>query len=91
MKKASKTNRPLSAESIAQLADRGKDISGYFTNTGKIMPPLESVGVDLNQQTIAELNKAAKKLKISRQALIELFIRSGLEQHYLGQKNRKAV
>ena len=90
MKKASKTKRPVSAESIAQLAESGKDISDYFTNRGKILPPLENVGVDLNQQTINELNEAAKKLKISRQALIELFIRNGLDQHYLAQKTRKA-
>jgi queuine/archaeosine tRNA-ribosyltransferase len=49
MKRASKTKRAVPAESIARLADNGKDISSYFTNCGKIMPPLESVTIDVNR------------------------------------------
>jgi len=90
MKRTSKTKRPVSAESIARLADNGSDISSYFTNKGKMMPPLESVGVDLTEQLIEELNEAAKKLNVSRQVLIKRFIRRGLDQHYLAQKTRKA-
>jgi len=33
--------QPVSAEAIAPLADKDKDISSYFTNDGKTMPPLE--------------------------------------------------
>ena len=90
MKRTSKTKRSVSAESIARLADNGNDVSSYFTNKGKMMPPLESVGVDLNEELIEELNEAAKKLNVSRQALIKRFIRRGLDQHYLAQKARKA-
>jgi hypothetical protein len=90
MKKTSKTKRSVSAESIARLADNGKDISSYFTNTGKMMPPLDNVGVDLNKDMIQELNEAAKKLNISRQTLIKRFIRRGLDEHYLAQNSRKA-
>jgi len=89
MKRVSKTKRPVPAESIAQLADKGSDISSYFTNKGKMMPPLESVGIDLNHDIIEELNEAARKLHVSRQALIKLFIRHGLDQHHLAQKARK--
>ena len=90
MKRTSKTKRPISAESIARLADNGSDISSYFTNTGKMMPPLGNVGVDLNQSMLKELSEAAKKLNVSRQTLIKRFIRRGLDQHYLTQKARKA-
>ena len=90
MKRTSKTKRPISAESIARLADKGQDISSYFTNTGKMMPPLDSVGIDLNKKMIEELNEAARRLNVSRQALIKRFIRRGLEQHYVDQKARKA-
>ena len=90
MKRTSKTKRPVSAESIARQADKGQDISAYFTNTGKMMPPLDSVGIDLNKEMIEELNEAAKKLNVSRQVLIKRFIRRGLDQHYLAQKTRKA-
>jgi hypothetical protein len=42
MRRTSKSKRPISAESIARLADKGEDISSYFTNKGKMMPPLEA-------------------------------------------------
>ena len=90
MKRTSKTKRSISAESIARLADNGSDVSSHFTNAGKMMPPLDIVGIDLNDDMIEELNEAAKKLNVTRKALIKRFIRRGLDQHYLAQKGRKA-
>lgn len=90
MKRTSKTKRTVAAESIARLADKGQDVSAYFTNKGKMMPPLDSVGIDLNKEMIEELNEAARRLNVSRQALIKRFIRRGLDQHYLAQNARKA-
>jgi hypothetical protein len=89
MKRVSKTNRPISAESIAKLADNGTDISSYFANKGTMMPPLE-LGIDLNQELLEELNEAARKLKVSRQALIRRFIRLGLDQYQATLRVRKA-
>lgn len=90
MKRTSKTKRTVSAESIARLADNGKDVSSYFTNKGMMMPPLESVGIDLTREMLEELNLAARKLKVTRQALIRRFIRHGLDQYHVTQKVRKA-
>ncbi|HEY3038197.1 MAG TPA: hypothetical protein VGJ66_05630 [Pyrinomonadaceae bacterium] len=90
MKKTSKTKRPASAESIARLADNGQDISSYFTNKGKMMPPLNNMDLDLNEEMIEELNEAARRLNVSRKTLIERFIWRGLDQHSLAQKTRKA-
>ena len=90
MKRTSKTKRTLSAESIARLADGGTDVSAYFTNKGKMMPPLDNVGIDLNKALLEELNRAAERLNVSRQTLVKRFIRRGLEQHYLAKKERKA-
>ena len=53
--------QPVSAESIARLADKKQDVSSYFTNDGKIMPPLESGEIDPNEDTIEELNEAARE------------------------------
>jgi hypothetical protein len=89
MKRASKTKRSATAESIARLADNGQDVSAYFTNKGKMMPPLDSIGIDLNKKMIDELNEAARRLNVSRQALIKRFIRRGLDEHYLDQKARR--
>jgi len=90
MKKTSKTKPTVSAESIARLADRGQDISAYFTNKGKMMPPLDSIGIDLTKDMLEELNEAARRLNISRQALIKRFIRRGLDQHNNAHKELKA-
>jgi|GEM_PF-500855 len=46
MKKVSKSKRVASAESIAKLAENGKDVSAYFTNMGKMMAPLGARQVD---------------------------------------------
>ncbi len=90
MKKTSRMKPPPSAESIARLAENGKDISAYFSGNGKMMPALNSMALDFDEEMIEELNKAAKKLKVSRQALIKRFIRRGLEEHSSSQKTRKA-
>jgi hypothetical protein len=90
MKRTPKTKRSISAESIARLADKGQDVSVYFTNKGKMMMPLDSVGIELNKNLLDELNEAAKRLNVSKQTLIKRFIRRGLDQHYLDQKSRKA-
>lgn len=90
MKKTSKTKRMASAESIARKADKGENISSYFTNKGRMMPPLDIDGIDLNPEIVAQLDEAARKLKISRQALIKQFIRQGLNEQNLSHKQRRA-
>lgn len=89
MKKTSKTKRITPAESIARKADRGENISFYFTNKGKMMPPLDSEGIDLSHAMIEELDEAARKLRISRKALIKQFIRRGLIEQNLSHKQRR--
>jgi len=89
MKKTSSTTRTPSAESIARKADKGEDISSYFTKKGQMMPPLDN-GIDLGDAMLEEVDQAAKRLKVSRQALIKQFIRRGLDERYRSQKHRKA-
>jgi hypothetical protein len=55
----------VSPESIARLADKGADVSAYFTNNGKIMPPLDNVGIVLNKDMTEELNESAQQTKTS--------------------------
>lgn len=43
MKKVRKKKQPVSAEQIERLADQGKDISGFFTNRGRVMRPIQAV------------------------------------------------
>ena len=84
-----KTYKKLTADEIAELTDRGEDISQYFTNKGKIKYPVQRVNVDFTVEMLAELDKAASELNISRQALIKTYLRHALDQHYLAKNQLK--
>jgi hypothetical protein len=88
MKNTRKHKRPVSADSIARLADKGQDVSRFFTNRGKMMPPIQRVNVDFSAPMLEELDRAAKGMNISRQAVIKTLIRHALDQHYLAQNGR---
>jgi len=72
-----------SADEIAHLADQGKDVSGFFTNRGRMMSPVQRVNVDFNSSMLAELDRAAEELNVSRQAVVKTLLRQALDQHYL--------
>ena len=66
MKKARKPKQPVSAEQIAKMADRGEDISQFFTNKGRMVNPIQRVNVDFSQDMLAELDDLAKQLNIKQ-------------------------
>lgn len=75
----------MSAEEIAEiaeLADRGEDISSHFTNNGKIKKPIQRVNVDFTEDMLRELDRMATDLNISRQAVIKMYLRESLDRHY---------
>jgi hypothetical protein len=88
MKKTRKQKAVPSAESIARMADRGQDVSRFFTNAGRIMAPIQRVNVDFSATMLDELDRTAKELNISRQAVIKTLVRQGLDQHYLAKGTR---
>jgi Ribbon-helix-helix protein, copG family len=81
--------KPVSAEAIARLADRGKDVSGFFKNQGRMVQPIQRVNVDLTAEMLQELDQAAQALNVSRQAVIKTLVRQALDQHYLAQRARQ--
>lgn len=91
MKSARKKPKPVSAESIARLADRGKDVSRFFTNSGKMVPPVQRVNVDFSAGMLNELDAAAQELNISRQAVIKTLLRQGLDRHYLAKSRARKL
>src|SRR2546428_6855283 len=88
MTKTLKRKKPVSADSIGKRAERGEDVSRYFTNAGRMMPPVQRVNVDFAQDMLRELDLAARELNVSRQAVIKIFVRQALNQHYLAQRAR---
>jgi hypothetical protein len=89
MKHTSKTKRVRSAESIARMADRGMDVSRFFTNRGKMMKPIQRVNVDFAGDMLRELDQAAAELNVSRQAVIKVFLRQVLDQRQLADQARR--
>ncbi len=49
------------ADEIADMASRGEDVSGYFTNKFAVVKPIHRVNVDLTQGMLRELKRKSKK------------------------------
>jgi len=90
MKKTLKA-KPVSADQIAAMADKGKDVSRFFTNSGRMMSPIQRVNVDFTAPMLEELDREATSLNISRQALIKTLVRQGLDQHYVALSGRSSA
>lgn len=90
MKRTRKQARPKSADAIARMADKGQDVSPYFTGKGQMVRPIQRVNVDLTASMLDELDRAAKDLNISRQAVIKTLVRQALDRHYLAQRARQS-
>jgi hypothetical protein len=88
MPKTLESPKPPTADEIAELADRGEDISRFFTRKGKMMPPIQRVNVDFTQPMLQELDEAARNLNISRQAVIKTLLRHALDQQHLARRAR---
>lgn len=91
MKNTHSRTKTIAAEEIARLADKGKDVSRFFTGSGRMMPPVQRVNVDFAAPMLSELDDAAKDLNISRQALIKTLVRQALDQHYAARSAGMAV
>ena len=69
------STEPISAEKLAQMADRGQDISGHFTNQFIVVrPSVQRVNVDFTAPMLQELDREAETLNISRQAVIKTML-----------------
>ena len=89
MKTTTRKKKNISAESIARKADRGRDVSSFFTNSGQMRKPIQRVNIDFTASMLEELESAAKELNVSRQAVIKTLIRKGLDQHHVARASRR--
>ena len=89
MKKTRNSAKPVSADAIVRLADQGKDIGHFFKGQGRMVQPIQRVNVDVTSTMLEELDKTARDLNVSRQAVIKTLVRQGLDQHYLAQRARR--
>lgn len=89
MKKTRSSKKGISADSIADMADAGQDVSRHFTNKGKMMAPIQRVNVDFTAEMLSELDETAEELNVSRQSVIKTLVRMGLNNRYLAPKSKK--
>jgi len=89
VKKTRKPAAAVAADAIARLADQGKDVSRFFKGQGLMVQPIRRVNVDVTASMLEELDKAARDLNVSRQAVIKTLVRQALDQHYLAQRARR--
>ena len=83
-----RVTKPVSAETIACMVDKGRGVSRFFTNAGRIMQPVQRVNVDFAAEMLEELDREAVQLNISRQAVIKSLLRQALDQHYVAVASR---
>jgi hypothetical protein len=87
MRKTSKA--APTADKIAEMASRGADVSGYFTNKFAVVRPIQRVNVDLTSGMLKELDARAAMLNISRQAVIKTLLRRALDETDPARRGRK--
>ncbi len=89
MKKTRKVAKPVSAEQIARMADRGENVAAFFKSAGRMVQPIQRVNLDLTASLLDELDHAARDLNVSRQAVIKTLVRQALDQHYLARRAKQ--
>jgi len=80
-----KISDKITADEIAKMSEQNKDVSKFFTNTGKMKYPVQRVNVDFTSEMLHELDTLASEINISRQAIIKTYLRQALDQHYLAK------
>jgi hypothetical protein len=91
MPKTAENRKPISADAIARKAERGEDITRFFNNKGKMMPPIQRVNVDFTAPMLKELDDEARALNISRQAVIKSLLRQALDRQRLARRGGKSA
>jgi len=92
----------ISIEEIEQKIEAGEEvIDRYFDSTttkvgtrrqmtSRRRQDLETTKVEIPSHILNELDKMAKELNISRQAVITMMLRRALDEHYLAKKQMKS-
>ncbi len=89
MNKIRRSAKPVSADAIARLAEKGESVSRFFKGEGRMVQPIQRVNVDITAGMLKELDQAAADLNVSRQAVIKTMVRQALDQHYLAQQAKR--
>jgi hypothetical protein len=90
MRNTHRSRRPLAAESVARMADKGEDVSRFFTNEGRMERRPHTVEVEFPPELLSEIDATAAELQLSREAVVRVLVRQALDAYYLARKARRA-
>lgn len=82
------------AEEIAEMADRGEDVTRYLGTPVKGYAAMQRekniqrTNVDFGLDMLAQLDAIANKLNISRQAVVKMALQEYLTRYHIGEKAR---
>ena len=88
--------KKMSADEIAAAAERDEDVTQFFAGKGKMMPglprfDLQRVNVDFTTEILKDLDSEARRLNISRQAMIKTMVSDALDRRAMARAGKKAV
>ena len=95
MSNTNKKEKILSADEIGEMAERGEDVSRFFTGKGRMVPgvrrqeDIQRVNVDFTGEILNGLDLEAKRLNISRQAVIKTLVSDGLDRRSRLRREKK--
>lgn len=66
----------ITAENLEEAFDAGVDVTEYFDTKNAIRPSLDTkrVNVDFPEWVVSELDQEAKRVGVTRQAIIKIWI-----------------
>ncbi len=79
------------ADELADMADRGEDISRFFTNAGTMKHSARLMQIEFPGDMLHELDVPACELHVSVQSVIITYLRQALDQHYLANRHVKKI
>ena len=79
------------ADELGDMADRGEDISRFFTNAGTMQHSVKLMQIEFPGDMLHELDIPACELHVNVQSVIITYLRQALDQHYLANSHLKKV
>lgn len=79
------------AEEIAEIADRGEDVTAYMDIPTKGYAArmrekdIQRTNIDFGLEMLVQLDSIATKLNISRQAMVKMALQDYLTRYYTGE------
>ena len=81
------STKPLDTEHIAEMAVKlRRRLLAHLT---VVRPAVQRINVDFTAPMLKELDREAKTLNVSRQAVIKTMLREALDRRYIAQQARQ--